>query len=201
VATEAARPRRPKHAPHESEREILDAAERLLRERPFREVTVGRIMDATGLKRPAFYVHFRDRGDVVVRILQGVTQELLDAAGAWLADEGDPGRDMLGALEATAAVYAGHGPLLRALADASVADAQTESAYRGAVEGIAEAVARRIRRGQADGTISQRLDARETARALVWMNERYLYETLGREPPNDLAQVVAVLNGIWVATL
>ena len=32
--------RRPRHDPKETEREILEAAERLLRERPFREVTI-----------------------------------------------------------------------------------------------------------------------------------------------------------------
>ncbi len=61
--------RRPKHDPKESEREILEAAEQLLRERPFRELTVEAVMSRTGLKRPAFYVHFRDRHDLALRVV------------------------------------------------------------------------------------------------------------------------------------
>ncbi len=56
--------RRPKHDPKESEREILNAAEKFLSERPFRELNVDEVMKLTGLKRPAFYVHFRDKYDL-----------------------------------------------------------------------------------------------------------------------------------------
>lgn len=50
--------RRPKHDPKESEREILNAAEKFLSERPFRELNVDEVMKLTGLKRPAFLCTF-----------------------------------------------------------------------------------------------------------------------------------------------
>jgi AcrR family transcriptional regulator len=184
-----------------SEREILDAAEQLLRELPFREVTVERIMARTGLKRPAFYVHFRDRHDLVLRLVQEIGGEVLASADSWLGGGDEPDRDILVALRGSVHVYASHGPMLRALADAAASDARVEDAYRGLVRSIVDAVASRIRAEQDEGRIAAVLDAEETARALVWLNERYLYETLGRPPGEEEATIVGVLHRIWLSTL
>src|SRR3954447_4575783 len=113
VATETQQPatRRPKHDPKVSEREILDAAEQLLRERPFREMTVEAVMNRTGLKRPAFYVHFRDRHALVLRIVGEVGSELFEMSDRWLKGD-DSLNDARAALEGLVSVYARHGPVL-----------------------------------------------------------------------------------------
>jgi AcrR family transcriptional regulator len=192
--------RRARHDPRETEREILDAAEQLLRELPFREVTVETVMRRTGLKRPAFYVHFRDRHDLVLHVVQRIGDELFEMANRWL--NGDhPTSDVRYALEGVAAVYIEHGPVLRALADAAGADAHVETTYRGLVQAFIDATARHIRQQQAQDRIPANLDADETARALIWLNERYLSEAFGSPPHSDVAIVVATLDHIWTATL
>jgi hypothetical protein len=45
------------------------------------------------------------------------------------------------------------------------------------------------------------LDPRETAKALVWMNERYLTLSMGREPTAERAAVVRTLHTIWSRVL
>ena len=75
--------RRPRHDPRESEREILDAAEQFLSERPWREVTVQAIMERTDLARSAFYVHFKDRHDLALRVVDRIGAELLLEANRW----------------------------------------------------------------------------------------------------------------------
>jgi AcrR family transcriptional regulator len=207
MRAQAARPpsapagaRRARHHPKETEREILDAAERLLREVPFREITVRRIMLDTGLARPAFYIHFRDLNDLVLRVVEDIGGQLFAMADRWLHGQ-DPPRDVRVALEGVAEVYLAHGPVLRALADAAPSDVRVETAYRALVQSFIDATAEHIRSEQASGGISRELDAGETARALVWLNERYLSEALGTEPQDDTARVVGVLHQIWVATL
>jgi AcrR family transcriptional regulator len=191
--------RRARHDPRETEREIIDAAEQLLRERPFRELTVQGVMARTGLKRPAFYVHFRDRHDLALRVVDRIREELLVVANRWF--EGDETAvDLRSALEGVAAVYVEHGPVLRALADASGSDATVEKAYRTLVQGFIEATARRIRAEQTAGRISD-IDPDETARALVWLNESYLRDALGRAPIADPSTVADVIERIWTATL
>jgi len=193
-------PRRPRHDRRETEREILEAAEQLLRERPFREITVEQIMLRTGLKRPAFYAHFRDRHDLVLRVVQHIGDELFAVANRWLQGD-DPERDIPAALEGVVAVYMSHGPALRALADAAPTDARVEGAYRALVQAFIEATAARIEFEQGRGRVPGEIDAAETARALVWLNERYLSETCGRRPQDDASRTVAVLARIWLATL
>ena len=51
---------------------ILTAARTFLETRPFREMTVEGVMARTGLSRPAFYAYFRDRYEVVTRLLEGI---------------------------------------------------------------------------------------------------------------------------------
>jgi AcrR family transcriptional regulator len=193
--------RRPKHDPKDSEREILLAAEQLIRERPLREVTVASIMLQTGLKRPAFWTHFRDRNDVIIRIAERISRELVAASNEWLEGEPSSGQDLVHAVERATMVYAEHAAVLKALADAAPTDAQAETAYRGILESLVEAGTRRIRAEQSIGTISPQIDAEETARALLWMNERYLYQSMGRDPRPDVASMSAVLTHIWLAAL
>ena len=115
AATKATARRRPKHDPKESEREILEAAEQLLRERPFREITVEAVMSRTGLKRPAFYVHFRDRHDLALRVVEHIGSELFEMSDRWFEGD-DPYPDARATIEGVVAVYLEHGPVLRALA-------------------------------------------------------------------------------------
>ena len=192
--------RRPKHDPKVSEREILDAAEQLLRERSFRDLTVEAVMSRTGLKRPAFYAHFRDRHDLVLRIVQDIGGELFEMSDRWLRGD-DPVRDARAALEGLVTVYVHHGPVLRALADAAGSDAQVEDAYRAFVQEFIDATARHIREEQAAGRIGELPDVDETARALIWMEERYIADALGRTPQTDPKLVLETLHNIWVSTL
>lgn len=192
--------RRPKHDPKESEREILDAAEEFLRERPFREMTVEAVMSRTGLKRPAFYVHFRDRHDLALRVFEVVGGEVAEMIDRWVQGDDLP-NDARGAFEGLADIYVRHGSVLSALSDAAGSDEKVETAYHDMVQRLIDATARQIEKEQARGRIGEHVDVEETARALVWLDERYLTEALGRTPRTDPRRVVDVLNNIWMSTL
>jgi AcrR family transcriptional regulator len=192
--------RRPKHDPKDSEREILEAAEQLLRERRLRDVTVEEIMSRTGLKRPAFWAHFRDRHDLLLRVVQHIGNELAAMSDRWFQGD-DPLNDARAALEGLVGVYTLHGPVLRALADAAGTDETVEQAYRALVEEFIAATAQHIREEQARGRIGDLPDVDETARALIWMEERYITQALGRTSQTDPQVVVEVLYNIYVSTL
>jgi TetR/AcrR family transcriptional regulator, ethionamide resistance regulator len=179
-----------------AEREIIQAAEALLRERPFRELTVDEVMRRTGLSRPSFYVYFSDRHQLVLRVVEHLGTELFTMSERWYAGEGDGRALAREAAEGIVAVFAEHGPVLRALADAAADDPGVEAAYDGIVQGFVSATARHIEREIAVGRILP-LDPGETAKALVWMMERYLNLSLGREPVTPPEIVVETLATIW----
>jgi AcrR family transcriptional regulator len=194
--------RRRRRRRQDSEHEILEAAQRLLRERPFRELTVDDLMAATSQSRTAFYRHFTDRQDLLVHLVGDLNEELWDMSAGWLGGSGDPLVEGRQALERLADVYAVHGPLLRAIAEAASHDADVEEVYRGLVQGFVDATAARIRRDAAAGRTSL-AHPDHVAAALVWMTERHLAATFGRAGASDgdRAAALETLFTIWMRTL
>jgi TetR/AcrR family transcriptional regulator, ethionamide resistance regulator len=192
--------RRRRRTPEVAEQEIIAAAEALLRERPFRELTVDEVMRRTDLSRPSFYVYFRDRHHLVLRVVEHIGGELFTMADRWFKGEGDGPALAREATEGIVAVFAEHGPVLRALADAAADDPDVDEAYGQLVNSFVEVTAEHIEHEVAAGRILP-LDPRETAKALVWMNERYLTLSLGREPTTERAAVASTLHTIWSRVL
>jgi AcrR family transcriptional regulator len=192
--------RRRRRTPEVAEQEIIAAAEALLRERPFRELTVDEVMRRTELSRPSFYVYFRDRHHLVLRVVEHIGGELFTMADRWFKGEGDGPALAREATEGIVAVFAEHGPVLRALADAAADDPDVDEVYGQLVNSFVDVTSQHIEREVAAGRILP-LDPRETAKALVWMNERYLTLSLGREPSTDRAAVARTLHTIWSRVL
>jgi AcrR family transcriptional regulator len=192
--------RRRRRSPAEAEREILDAAERFLRERPLRDLTIDEVMAATGLSRPAFYVYFKDRHELVLRLVQDIGAELWEMADRWLKGEGPPRADMRAAVDGIVAVYAKQGFVMKAISDGAADDPGVEQVYRNLITKFIDAATEHIKqekkRGRVDG-----LNPRRTGAALVWMNERYLTECLGRTPQVKAREVSDTLLEIWYRTI
>jgi AcrR family transcriptional regulator len=192
--------RRRRRTPEVAEREIIAAAESFLRERPFRELTVDEVMRRTDLSRPSFYVYFRDRHHLVLRVVEHLGAELFTMSERWLRGTGEGPELAREALDGIVAVFVEHGPVMRALADAAADDPGVERAYSDLVESFIDATARHIDEEIAAGRILK-LSAYETAKALVWMMERYLTLSLGREPLTPADTVADTLATIWTRVL
>jgi TetR/AcrR family transcriptional regulator, ethionamide resistance regulator len=172
-------------------------------------MTVEGVMVRTGLSRPAFYAYFRDRYDLVTRLLEGVGGLLFALDWRWLSgvsDENDASEVLVDALRAGSQTFVEYGPVLRAIADAAGQDARVEEVYRyGLIERLVTAVAARISRDVEAGVSPGDLDPEETARALVLMTERYLLDTFGRPErrpsSTETEAVFGTLEEIWVRTL
>jgi AcrR family transcriptional regulator len=201
--------RRRRRKPEEAERVILAAGRAFLEERPFREMTVEGVMVRTGLSRPAFYAYFRDRYDLVTRLLEGVGGLLFALDWRWLSGtaEGNDARAVLaGALRAGSEAFVEYGPVLRAISDAAGYDARVEEVYRGGlIQRLEAAVAGRIARDIQAGVTPEDLDPDQTARALVLMTERYLLDAFGRPERRpsrrEAEKVLGTLEEVWVRTL
>ena len=184
----------------DTRRQILAAAERQLRERPFREMSVEALMAQTGLTRTAFYRHFDDVTDVVLRVLSEVGGELMEIAVRWSARAGpDLPSPALEALQAIVDFFVRQGPLVRAIAEAASSDEEIEAAYDRSLERFVDLTVEGLDRLVALGRLSVP-DTRALARALNLMNQAYLLETFGREP-GDPELALATLQVIWLRTV
>jgi TetR/AcrR family transcriptional regulator, ethionamide resistance regulator len=153
-------------------------------------------MRRTDLSRPSFYVYFRDRHHLVLRVVEHLGSELFTMSERWLKGSGEGPELARLALDGIVAVYVEHGPVMRALADAAVDDPGVETAYNDLVRTFIDATARHIEEEMAAGRVLK-LSAYETATALVWMMERYLTLSLGREPIRPARDVADTLATIW----
>jgi TetR/AcrR family transcriptional regulator, ethionamide resistance regulator len=192
--------RRRRRTPEVAEREIIAAAEAFLREQPFRALTVDEVMRRTELSRPSFYVYFRDRHHLVLRVVEHLGSELYAMSERWLRGTGEGPQLAREALEGIVTVYAEHGPVMRALADAAADDPGVEEAYNAIVDNFVRATARHIEEEVAVGRILP-VDSHETAKALVWMMERYLNLSFGHEEGPPREAVADTLATIWTRVL
>jgi TetR/AcrR family transcriptional regulator, ethionamide resistance regulator len=203
------RVRRRRRKPEEAERVILAAGRAFLEEHPFREMTVEGVMVRTGLSRPAFYAYFKDRYDLVTRLLEGVGGLLFALDWRWLsgtADGNDVRKVLVDALRAGSETFVEYGPVLRAISDAAGYDARVEEVYRGGlIQRLVAAVAARISRDIEAGVTSDELDPEQTARALVLMTERYLLDAFGRPERRpsrrETEAILDTVEEVWVRTL
>ena len=182
--------RRRRRTPEEAEAEIVSAAEQLLRERPFRDMTVDEVMQRTELSRPSFYVYFRDRHQLVLRVVDRIREEMMAIADTWFRGGRDGPSEILAAMDGVVIAFREHGPVLRALSDAAADDARVESVYAALVDAFVVAIAEHVERELAAGN-SLPLEPRETAKALTWMAERYLVQELGSGTA-DVAKEAAI---------
>ena len=173
--------RRRRRTPEVAEAEIVAAAESLLRERSFRELTVDEVMRRTDLSRPSFYVYFRDRHHLILRVVEHIGAELRTMSKRWYTGAGDGPALAREAMEGIVEVYAEHGPVLRALADAAADDPEVERVYGGLVQSFVDVTRTPHRegdRGRARAAAGRRRD-RPGAR----VDDGALPEPLARPAP------------------
>jgi TetR/AcrR family transcriptional regulator, ethionamide resistance regulator len=203
MAAELTKPRRIRRLPHDARREILDAAEVLLAERSFRELSVDDLMARTGMTRSSFYHYFRSVDEMAIALMRRVQGEMMEAASPWLRVdyERDPAEGIEQGIGATAEVFARHGLVLSAIHEASFHHETVRSEWRdGILEDWIGAVAAQLR-AQGERGLTRVQDPEEIARALLLMNTGVFVERLGKRPPDPPQAVADTLAEIWIGAL
>jgi AcrR family transcriptional regulator len=185
----------------ESRRRIVDAAAELVRERSYAALTVDEVMARAGIGRTLFYRHFDDLGDLLMRAGREAIEELF-AAQEKLAQrrEGYGAESIREALEAAVGVYRRHGPVLRAVAEASADDERIAAGQDQIRRRFDELVSLALRDATEVGA-NPVADYDETARALNLLNENYLRDAFGGEPRVSEEVAVRTLTEIWLAVV
>jgi AcrR family transcriptional regulator len=183
----AARRRNAQVRRSEARARIAAATERLLADRPYRELSVDAVMAEAGLSRTVFYRHYDGLPEVLL--------ELLEAIAGDLAAELESG-ELREILEAATRAYAAHGPVMRAIDQAASHDAVIEQVMRGISDSFTARMAEQLQERMDEGRVRPG-DPYELARALNLMNQRYLLETVARDPEFPPERAVAALAAVW----
>jgi AcrR family transcriptional regulator len=193
--------RRIRRKPEDAEREILDAAEALLKEIRFRDLTVDAVAAAANMQRSNFYNYFKDRNELVMRLVDRIGGEMFAATRSWLESE-DPDRvaALRQGLRDVVRIWSRHADVLAAMDEASYHDEAAQRYYRGGVvQQYIDQIAKLIRQEKRQG-LTNVANPNEIARALVLLNVNYMTERVSMDHARPDA-VASVLTGIWTATL
>src|SRR5919112_1698334 len=135
-----------RHTREQSRERIVAAAEALVRDRPFGELTVDDVMREAGFGRTIFYRHFDDLGELLMRAGREAIDELLEAQVAFSqARMGDGPEVVRAAIEPAVSVYERHGPLLRAISEAASVDERIAAGQEAIRERFRELVEQALR--------------------------------------------------------
>lgn len=179
---------------------VVSAAVELAGSSAFKDLTVDEIARAAGVSRPAFYLHFEDKSQLLLAAVERVAATLYEEADRWWHGEGEPAALVREAIAGVAAVYEENASLMRIATEVSTYDEEVREFWTGLVGRFIAATAEHLRDEAAAGRISNPLDPDSTADALVWMTERCCYIHLGRGERSS-PEVTEALVAVWVATL
>jgi AcrR family transcriptional regulator len=177
----------------EAKRQILAAARQGLKTKPFRDLTIDDLMKATGFGRTAFYRYFPDREAVLVELLEELWDELEEVRDSTPPDTEDLQASYDARTNRLRDLVAEDGYLLKAVADAAAGDADVEQTYRALMHDYwIQDLTERIREAQALGLATD-LDPELGGEALGWMLERFVTQTLDRDPQLVVETITAII--------
>jgi len=180
---------------------IIDVTRDLLKERAWSDIPLEEVMSEAGLTRTAFYRHFDDRDQLLLALLDELGIEVGLTPDPWQIAPDDPHEGLRQGLVNLTALYVEHGSVLCAISDAASRDSDVARRYDALADRLVAQVERRLRLDIAEGR-TRLDDPHEVARALVWMNERYLTQTFGGRHHRATAEAAAAaLEEIWRLTL
>ena len=182
-----------------TERAIVDAAESLIEQRPYADISVEDVMAATGLGRTAFYRYFPDLDSVVERLMARLVDEIGAASAEWILSE-DPLEPLADAVRRLVLVYRDHGRVLQAFEDAARAGTELRAKWNellGSMVGpLKSHLLRLMSAGRAHVVLPE-----QTIDALAIFTERYLLSVYGTGDEMDIEWPAVVLLQVWTRTL
>lgn len=186
----------PEERRREAEASLLEATERLLAKgSSYADLSIERIAAEAGRSRTAFYLYFRDKRDLLMRLTEAVAGQMYEIADRWWS--GDDGvEDLHRALAEVLSSYREHRDALRAVVEASGYDDEIGELWRGLVGRFIAATEGRL--ATIDGT---QPGVPGKAFALVWMTERACYQHVVREADLRDDELIEALLEIWVRAI
>ncbi|MCX2978915.1 TetR/AcrR family transcriptional regulator [Candidatus Marimicrobium litorale] len=180
--------------------EIQNAAIQFLWSRPFRDLTVDRLMQQTAFSRAAFYYHFTDLHELMETLLSSLEAKIMEGGSPWLYDDGDPVALLCDSLAAEVQLCFKHGPMLKAISDAAGADERLERAWYGMLGRFDAAVSKRIRDDQALGLVDA-FDPELLAISLNQSNTALYVRAFGQKPRRQPGPVLEVVLRVWISSI
>jgi AcrR family transcriptional regulator len=179
----------------ETEQRILDGTVELLDAgASLAGLSINRIVDASGVSRATFYLHFADKRQLVKRLGETELVAFQGVIETFLTDPKAVRADLAPTIEALVALWRSHAGVLSSLIELSEYDADSRETWQSIVQAVAASIAPaiRVRRPELDEPLVLTL-----SEVLAWTGERSMHQMVGRDA--DDAQARRVAEGLTEA--
>lgn len=160
-------------SPHVEDR-LLAATESLLESGyKFGALTVDQLAREAGIGRATFYLHFRDKGELVRRLMRRLTAEVTESAGGWFRGGGEVDRrSMRFALHGIVGTFKKHQAVLAAVTDMAPFDPAVAEAHAQMMDELCRLSRKAVSQVRRDGRGTPAASP-ELADLLTWFLELY----------------------------
>lgn len=180
---------------------LLAAMERLLEQgHRFAALSVEQLALEAGIARGTFYLHFRDKGELVARLMSQVTEEIIASTGTWMSNaDAAHHPELRQALVGMVATFKKHQAILSAINDMAPYDDTVARLYRTMVDRICaqSRVSLDIIRGKG---LSRAGASDDVADVMSWMIVLYCARFVGERSGPALDRLAESLGYIAAST-
>lgn len=184
------------------EDKLLAAIQRLLEEnKNFGTLSVEQLSSEAGLSRGTFYFHFKDKNDLVVRLVEYLTDQLVAGLGNWgLGLDWASKEDVNQAVEGVVRCLYEHRAIVVAIRDTMSGDPEIRQLYENMIMQIS------FRAQESVGKVLARGDAREgmsknIGNTLTWIVALCSNDIVDRGSEEELEELIKNLQFICVSTI
>lgn len=200
----AATVRRPRGRPAtpDVEDRLQQAMQRLLDDgRPFGSISVETLAREAGLARATFYLHFKDKGALVARLLARISDEVVSSGGAWFEDaRGSGPAEVCAAIDGVVRTFKRHRVVLAAVADTAPFDPAVAALHGDMMDRLCRASRRAIATVRAEGRAGPQADD-ALADMLSWVVELYCNRFVGPVEGRRLEAMIARLGHVCASAI
>jgi AcrR family transcriptional regulator len=179
-----------------AEEAVLAATRRLLAGgATFTELGVQQIAAEAGVARSTFYVHFRDKADLLIRLAATLAATSFDVASAWEPAAGPEG--MADAFLRVIGIYREHAGVLRAVAEVGGYDATVRAFWSERLAQFTQRTVEVLGVERAAGRTPADVDLASAARIIVLGGERAIFDHVTVADPGTDATFARDLALTW----
>ncbi len=184
------------------EERLLAAAERLLtRGNGFGTLSVEQLAIEAGIARGTFYQHFRDKGELVARLLEQLTREIVEGFGIWTQNASTAQReDVREAIRVIFTTFKKHQVIIAAVRDTMATDKNVSEKFSHMVDTMClsarQAVAAVKKRG-----LSRPGATSDVADALTWSMALYCMHAIEQLDQPALERLIAAFDYVCSTVL
>lgn len=181
----------------ETEQRILDGTIELLDAgASLAGLSVNRIVEASGVSRATFYLHFADKRQLVQRLGETELFAFQRVTESFLADPGAARDELSETFTELVDLWRSHAGVLSSLIEMAEYDAESRETWQAVVQAVAASIAPALRERRPELDEPMVLTLSEI---LAWTGERSLHQMVGREATDAQARRAAegLTEAVW----